>query len=124
MTSDYKPKKVEINTLSDAKKHLRRIDCDEAGIPIMAPKAVFHVIELQDVVMQDAVILKQEMLSTGGEIAIPKNAYELFQEKSSILVMGTLRQQKQFAEKLLRHYPRIQDIGGQLSTYLKTLETS
>ena len=58
----------------------------------MAPKAVFKVIKLEQVVLQDAIIIKQDMLSLGGEVAIPRDAFELKKNPADILVMGTVTQ--------------------------------
>ena len=56
----------------------------------MAPKAVFRVIQFENVILQDAIIMKQDMLSLGGEVAIPKDAFELKERTADILVMGTV----------------------------------
>jgi len=85
----------------------------------MAPKAVFKVIKLEQVVMQDAIIIKQDMLSLGGEVAISQDAFELKKNPADILVMGTVTQLQELIGKLQRHYPRLQAIAVELAFLLK-----
>jgi hypothetical protein len=48
----------------------------------------------------------------GGEVAIPKDAFELKEQSADILVMGTLKQLRELVGKLNRHYPRIKIISN------------
>lgn len=121
MTAPYKPSVVPINTVDDARKEIRAIGSDPHSIDIMAPKAVLKVIKLQNVVLQDAIIIKQDMLSVGGEVAIPKDAFALKKSPAAILVMGTVAQLRQLVEKLQRHYPRIQEIARELAVVLEKI---
>ena len=59
--NDYKIEKIDIITLDDAKKEIIKIGSDSKSIEIMAPKAVFRVFKLKNVVLQDAIIIKQDM---------------------------------------------------------------
>ncbi|MCK4415647.1 MAG: hypothetical protein KAU84_00695, partial [Thermoplasmatales archaeon] len=61
------------------------------------------------------------MLSIGGEVAIPKDAFELKEKRADILVMGTIKQLHDLVEKLNRHYPRIKDIAKELSVLLNDI---
>ena len=67
----HNPQFISIESLSDAKKEIKKIGSDPKSLDIMAPKAVFKVIKLEQVVLQDAIIIKQDMLSLGGEVADP-----------------------------------------------------
>jgi len=120
--TDYNPKIIDIKTINDAKDAIRKIGSDPASIDIMAPKAVSKTIKLEDVVLQDAVIIKQDMLSLGGEVAVPRNTFELYKEKGDILIIGTIKQLSELVEKLNRHYPRLKKIATELSIILKDLK--
>jgi dihydropteroate synthase len=120
--TEYNPKLIDIRTLADAKDAIRKIGSDPASIDIMAPKAISKVIKLQDIVLQDAVIIKQDMLSIGGEVAVPRNTFELYKEKGDILIIGTIKQLFELVEKLNRHYPRLQKIATEISIVLKDLK--
>jgi hypothetical protein len=112
---------VDIQTLNDASVEIQKIDSDPKSIDIMAPKAIFRVIKLENIVLQDTIIIKQDMLSLGGEVAIPKDAFKLKQHSADILIMGTLKQLRELVGKLDRHYPRIKAISKELSLLLKNI---
>lgn len=113
MTSHH-PQFITIENLSDARTEIQKIGSDPKSIDIMAPKAVFKIIAVDQVVLQDAIIIKQDMLSLGGEVAIPREAFELQKNPATILIMGTVTQHRELVEKLQRHYPRIQEISREL----------
>ena len=112
-------KEVKIENLHNARKRIRDIGCDPKSIDIMAPKAVFRTLLIKDVHPIDAIIIKQDMLSLGGEVAIPKDVFERRDEKCKILVMGTLRQLKDLVGKLYRHHSRIKTIAKELEDFLE-----
>ena len=117
----YNPTMIPITTLDEAKKAVKDIGSDPKSIPIMAPKMVLKVIKLDDIVLQDAVIIKQDMLSIGGEVAVPKETFELHKEKASILISGTMQQLKDLTVKLRRHYPRIKTIANELEHFIEEI---
>ena len=117
--TNYNPRIVDVKTLEDAKKEIQKIGSDPKSIDIMAPKAVSKVIKLENVLLQDAIIIKQDMLSIGGEVAVPKHTFELHEKTGNILVIGTLKQLNELVEKLNRHYPRLKNIANELAVLLK-----
>ena len=119
--SDHNSKFIDILSLEDAKNEIRRIGSDPKSIEIMTPKAICKVIKFEKVVLQDAIIIKQDMLSIGGEVAIPKDAFELKEERANILIMGTIKQLYELVEKLNRHYTRIKLIANELFELLNDI---
>ena len=120
--SEYNPKYINIKTLKDAKTEIQKIGSDPNSIDIMAPKAISKIIKFENVLLQDAVIIKQDMLSIGGEVAVPKNTFELYEKNGDILVIGTLKQLNELVEKLSRHYQRLKNIAKELSVLLKDIK--
>ncbi|HDI23824.1 MAG TPA: hypothetical protein ENF40_01225 [Thermoplasmatales archaeon] len=112
-------RRIEISDIEHARKLIQDIGCDPKSIEIMAPKAVFRTLLIEDVHPIDAIIIKQDMLSIGGEVAIPKDVFERRDEKCKILVMGTLRQLKDLVGKLYRHHSRIKTIAKELEDFLE-----
>jgi len=117
----HNPQFISIDSLAVARKEIQKIGSDSNSIDIMAPKAVFKVIRLEQVTLQDAIIIKQDMLSIGGEVAIPRDAFELKKRPVEILVMGTLTQLRELVRKLQRHYSRIQEIASELAAILEKI---
>ncbi|MCX6662110.1 MAG: hypothetical protein NTY91_06125 [Euryarchaeota archaeon] len=119
--ASHKPQFITIKSISDARKEIQKIGSDPKSLDIMAPKAVFKIIKLEQVVLQDAIIIKQDMLSIGGEVAIPREAFELQKNPATILIMGTVTQLRELVEKLQRHYPRIQELSTELTMVLEKI---
>jgi len=110
---------VPVHSLDHARTLIKDIGSDPQSIEIMAPKAVFMVIQLDHVSLQDAIIVKQDMLSIGGEVAIPKHSFDLETDPGSILLMGTLAHYQELIGKLARHYPRIQRLAKEIETVIQ-----
>jgi len=122
LMTDHSPTFVEIKTLQDAENEIQKIGSDSQSITIMAPKAVSKNIKLENVILQDAIIIKQDMLSIGGEVAVPRNAFELHNKTGSVLIMGNLKQLCNLVEKLDRHYSRLKNIAKELAILLKDVK--
>ena len=120
--TEYNPHIIEVKNLEDAKNAIKKIGSDPLSIEIMAPKAISKVIKLENIILQDAIIIKQDMLSIGGEVAVPKNTFELHKETGDILVIGTIKQLHELVEKLNRHYSRLKNISQELSVLLKDVK--
>ena len=117
----HNPQFISIESLATARKDIQSIGSDPKSLDIMAPKAVFKVIRLEHVILQDAIIIKQDMLSLGGEVAIPREAFELKKNPGAILVMGTVTQLRELVAKLQRHYPRIKEIAAELAVLVEQI---
>ena len=120
--SDNNPKFIELKTLDEAKNEIKNIGSDPKSFEIMAPKAISKIIKLENVVLRDAIIIKQDMLSLGGEVAIPKDAFDLHQKKASILIIGTVKQLRELVQKLNRHYSRIKDISRDVEKLINEIK--
>ncbi|MEF8879733.1 MAG: hypothetical protein V5A64_05010 [Candidatus Thermoplasmatota archaeon] len=118
----HSPTVIDVKNLDDAKKAIKDVGSDPDSIEIMAPKMVLRVVKLKNVVLQDAIIIKQDMLSLGGEVAVPKETFDLYEKSADILVIGNLKQLEELTDKLRRHYPRLKKIADELSTFLKDIK--
>ena len=90
---------VLIGNKQEAEKHLADIGADDFGVKWMAPKAVFRLIKLRDIPCRLANIIKQEMLSQGGEAAVKRDTVS-GRGSTDVLLMGTLKQYQQLRAKL------------------------
>jgi dihydropteroate synthase len=66
----------------------------------MALKAVYCIVKFEDVDPKTANIMKQEMLSRGGDIAVAETVGKFENKKTDILIMGTLAQYVRLVRKL------------------------
>lgn len=88
-----------IRNLEEAKEELKKIGVHPYSLKLMAPKALFYTIKLEQADSSIANILKQEMLSLGGDAALSKNAV-FGRGKTGLLLMGTLKQYTLLIKKL------------------------
>ena len=113
---------IDIKTIKEARKQIQEIGSDPKSIDIMAPKALLKVIKVNNIILQDAIIIKQDMLSLGGEVAVPKNTFKLHDKIGDILIIGTIKQINDLILKLNRHYPRLRKISEEISILLKDVK--
>ncbi len=103
-------------------KELKRIGVQKEAIEIMLPKLFGINIRIKNVEPQDAIILKQEMLSVGGDVAISSKTLPPNAEKTDILVMGNMKQIKKLVSKIKRQYNRLSNMGSYIEEILDNLE--
>jgi dihydropteroate synthase len=89
--------------LIEAEKELNKIDANPVGVKIMALKAVFKAVKITDVDTGTANMLKLEMVSRGGDVAISGDAGRFDAERTDIIVLGTLAQHVRLIRKLQYH---------------------
>ncbi len=81
---------------------MRRIGVDPAGIEIMAPKQAHYNLRVEGLTPAQANVLKQDVLSLGGEAAVAKGAASCTIALSGAVVSGTMKQMDILFEKLSR----------------------
>ncbi|NIO22910.1 MAG: hypothetical protein GTN38_02685 [Candidatus Aenigmarchaeota archaeon] len=113
----YRSKLIEIKTKKQAVREMERIGA--SGIWIMAPKSVFKVVKLHSVRNAIANIIKQEMLSIGGEAAVNRGTVNCSVPETDVLLMGTLRHYDLLIKKLKIQVGESKEIAEELEKALK-----
>jgi dihydropteroate synthase len=116
------PRVLLIENIEDARKALNEIGVDEKGIEIMAPKAIYRTVKIDQIDSRAANIVKQEMLSRGGEAALSKDVYLLNESKTDVIVMGTLRHYKELYLKLKQQPFNLSQIADEIRETLSNFE--
>lgn len=83
---------LRVLSQSDAQEILQRLGVDTAGVRIMSPKMQHAVLYVRGIQARAAHILKQVMLSKGGECATPREIFFKSEEPVDVVMMGTLKQ--------------------------------
>jgi dihydropteroate synthase len=91
---------ININDVAEAKKAIALTGADSYSYGLMAPKAVFKRILVGNVDNRAAALIKQNMLSVGGEAAVSEKVSRFEKGVSKLLLMGTLRQYDVLIKKL------------------------
>jgi len=113
---------VTLENLEEAKMALTQIGSDPAGIAHMAGKAIGRGIKLEQVPLWVAHILKQEMLSVGGDAAVHRNVIINKIEATDVMLLGTVRQLGQLSSKILAQPFGLKKIGNDLKQLLAALD--
>jgi dihydropteroate synthase len=79
---------------------LKGVEVDPCSIQEMLPKMIHMNIMLEEIENKVANVIKTEMLSLGGDAAIAHNAFGSRIADTDVILMGTLKQIRSFAEKI------------------------
>jgi dihydropteroate synthase len=103
-------------------REMEEIGVDPEGIALMSPKGIHRALRLEDLSPWQANLLKQEMLSLGGEAAVHRGALDCSASTTGALLMGTVKHFRRLLEKLSRQPPTMQRIGEELRAALDNFE--
>jgi len=113
---------LQISGRKNLKKLMQDIKVDPYGIEIMLPKAGGYLLRINSVSNITANILKQEMLSLGGDVAVARDALTGKTKKTDCLVMGNLSQFSCLNQKLNRQPFGLNRLAKDLSLTLKNYQ--
>lgn len=107
---------IQLSNQENIAKVMRDIEVDPCGIKIMVPKAVNFLVRINSVSNIAANILKQEMLSLGGDVAVSRDSLTGGRhKKTDCLLIGNLSQINRLKTKLYRQPFGLSKLGGDLS---------
>ncbi|MDR1961044.1 MAG: dihydropteroate synthase [Gracilibacteraceae bacterium] len=115
---------LRIENLQAATAALSRIGVDPRAIPLMAGKAFSRAVLVPGVSAPAALILKQEMLSLGGDAAIHRDVVCGRRAESDVLLLGSHKQLKRLEEKLRAQPFGLRQAGEAVGALLRALEPS
>ena len=89
-----------IQNVEEAARELNKVNVSSQGVKVMAPKAIGLFIKLENVKLGAANILKQEMLSIGGDAAVARGVVEGKEKISDVILLGNADKIKKIIRKL------------------------
>jgi dihydropteroate synthase len=113
---------IELQNLPDAQREILRLGADPAGVRIMAPKAVSRVLKIKALRPVAANIIKQEMLSFGGEAATSYGSVNQSVEATDVLLIGTYEQLRRLVNKLWLHQFGLPQLAKEIEAILNRYE--
>ena len=115
--------KIQIIDPVNIKREVNLIGADLVTIPIFEAKSQIIPIKIYDVIPAAANILKQEMLSLGGDAIVHKYTINCKIDKTDVLLLGTLKHYKQLKIKLsYMPYWGLKEIGEELVKILESFQ--
>ncbi len=115
---------IQIKEKAEARRLMEEIGADPAGIELMVPKATTRIIKLSGIKPVPANIIKQEMLSFGGEAATAYGSINHSVEITDLLVFGSLKQLRQLVEKLEIHQFGLPQVADQINQVLANYDSA
>ena len=112
---------IEITNPQQARRELASIGCDSWGVQHMANKAFFRVLKLKAVTPTQANIIKQEMLSLGGEAAVTRGVVNHAVSQTDMLLMGTVQQYQKLCAKLKLQPFKLKQLAEQVQRVITNL---
>ncbi len=91
---------LDVRTVDEIKRDMKKVGSTSAGINIMARKADMRLIKLENVGTKEVNIIKQELLSAGGDAATHWGTLDHSVEKSDLILMATMSQYEKLVSKL------------------------
>lgn len=113
---------LSLTSPAAAQKELERIGVDPAGIIHMLPKLEQHALLVPQVRAAAANILKQEMLSLGGDAAVARGTVACSVASTDVLLIGTRKQLLTLCNKLAGQPFGLKTLASQLALFLKTVQ--
>ena len=100
---------------------LRKLGVDPYGIESMMPKMTHLNILLEGIKCNIANIIKQEMLSIGGDAAVSRSSVSCSVEETDVIIMGTTKQINRFADKISVQPLGLSDISKDIKQLLMNI---
>lgn len=114
----YNPIRLYIKEQKDIISEFEKIGADPGGIKLMAPKGEVLLIRAEHVSLKAANLLKQEMLSRGGDCVVHRNVSNLTIEESAVILIGTRRTFQGVLPKLRSQPFGLKALGKEIETLL------
>jgi dihydropteroate synthase len=114
---------IKLDNQLEAKKAMQQIGSDMGGIAHMSGKPIGRALKIENISLPAAHILKQEMLSIGGDAAVHRNVIVNKIEATDILLLGTERQLLLLSQKILAQPFGLKELGRKIKLTLEALES-
>jgi dihydropteroate synthase len=111
---------LHITNARDAIHEMGKVGVDPTGMKLMTGKTLHYNLKVEGIAPRMANLLKQEMLSVGGDAALDKRGLDCSTLSTDALLMGTEKQFEKLFSKL-EQYPDLHAFGQCLRETLKNL---
>lgn len=118
------PRALSINTPGQARTELERIGVDPGGLSMMGGKMLTRCIHLANLQCRQANILKQELLSLGGDAAVARGTVACSINTTNVVLIGTDKQLLQLCHKLKAQPFGLPALAAELDTLLANITRS
>jgi dihydropteroate synthase len=118
----YNVRILKVDSLEEARKYLHDIAPSREGFGIMLPKLRHYLVRVDGLDTRAANILKQDMLSLGGEVSLPRNVFEFQGQTTPAIISGTGKQFQLLLTKLKNQPFGLRKLQEELAMLFQQLE--
>lgn len=123
MAETLSPRIILIASPEDAALEMRKIGVSEGGIRAMAGKARTIVVKIVGASVPVGHILKQQMLSLGGDAAVARDVLTHSVDTTDVLLMGTRTQLAELCRKLSYQPFDLPALGEEIATLVERFDS-
>jgi len=109
----------KLSNSSEAKKILYELGVDEGGIAILASKMHTHIISIKALHVGAANILKQDALSIGADVAVPRGTVIAKTQYVDVILIATQKQLETLSKKELAQPFGLKELAQNLKSIAK-----
>jgi len=111
---------LHITNANEAIQQMKKVGVDPTGVKLMEGKTLHFNLKVEGIKPRTANLLKQELLSLGGDVAVDGRGFDCSANQTDALLMGT---QKNFEKLILKleQYPDLQPLGQSIKETLKNI---
>ncbi len=111
---------LHITNDNEAIQQMKRVGVDPTGVKLMEGKTLHLNLKVEGIDPRKANLLKQEMFSLGGDVAVDGRGLDCSTKQTDALLMGT---QKHFEKLILKleQYPDLHPLGQSIKETLKNI---
>ncbi|MCJ7766135.1 MAG: dihydropteroate synthase, partial [Thiovulaceae bacterium] len=110
----------QLSTDINIRHFLKELGVDSGGVAILASKAKLYIISIKGLHVGAANILKQDALSIGADLAVPKGTVVAAKKYVDVLLIATEKQLQTLSRKELAQPFGLKELAQQLKALLKT----
>ncbi len=114
---------LPITNAREAIREMGKLGVDPSGMKLMKGKSLHYNLKVEGIDPRTANLLKQEMLSLGGDAALDQRDLDCSVSTTDALLMGTEKQFEKLSSKL-EPYPHLKSIGQSLRDVIRNLSRS
>jgi dihydropteroate synthase len=111
---------LHITNAKEAIQQIKKVGVDPVGTKLMEGKTLHFNLKIEGIEPRTANLLKQEMLSLGGDVAVDGRVLDCSAKQTDALLMGT---QKHFGKLItkIEQYPELQYLGQSIKETIKNI---
>jgi dihydropteroate synthase len=109
---------LHITNANEAIHQIKEVGVDPTGVKLMEGKTLHYNLKIEEIDPRTANVLKQEMLSLGGDVAVDRRGLDCSIKETDALLMGT---HKHF-EKLILKLEQYPDLGALRQTIKEAIK--